>query len=154
MNRMLVQRIPQCMVPQNGRLSRPLTFTTRMSQRGTIQQRRTFLNLPNILVPPVVFTGLFVSLWIWKCCMMVVFQNKIIYMPGLPPNARSETIADYESQCGGIEWREERTRSADGTQISLCVAHVDSGIASLSTDRVYILYFQGHSSSLLQSCEL
>jgi len=86
--------------------------------------------------------------------MMVVFQNKIIYMPGLPPNARSETIADYESQCGGIEWREERTRSADGTQISLCVAHVDSGIASLSTDRVYILYFQGHSSSLLQSCEL
>ena len=80
--------------------------------------------------------------------MMVLFQNKIIYMPGLPPNARSETIADYESQCGGIEWREERTRSADGTRISLCVSSVVSGVASQASERVYILYFQGHSSSL------
>jgi hypothetical protein len=30
--------------------------------------------------------------------MMIVFQNKIIYMPGLPPNARKETIADYKNQ--------------------------------------------------------
>jgi uncharacterized protein len=38
--------------------------------------------------------------------MMVVFQNKIIYMPGLPPNARRERIEDYKNQCGGIQWRE------------------------------------------------
>lgn len=38
--------------------------------------------------------------------MMVVFQNKIIYMPGLPPNARGERIEDYKNQCGGIQWRE------------------------------------------------
>jgi len=82
--------------------------------------------------------------------MMVVFQNKIIYMPGLPPNARSETIADYESQCGGIEWKEEKTSSADGTRISLCVARVDNGIASEASERVYVLYFQGHSSSLFK----
>lgn len=147
MNRMLVQRIPQRMAFHDVRLS----SRSRMSQRGTIQHhRRTFLNLPNFLVPPVVFTGLFVTLWIWKCCMMVVFQNKIIYMPGLPPNARSETIADYESQCGGIEWKEEKTSSADGTRISLCVARVDNGIASEASERVYVLYFQGHSSSLFK----
>ncbi|KAH6669508.1 alpha/beta superfamily hydrolase-like protein [Halenospora varia] len=43
-------------------------------------------------------------------------------MPGLPPNARRETISEYEKQCGGIQWREERIRSLDGTRISLCVA--------------------------------
>ena len=151
---MLVQRIPQRMRPHDVRQNHPTAFTMRVSQRGTLKHRRTFLNLPNALVPPVVFTGLFVTLWIWKCLMMVVFQNKIIYMPGLPPNARSETIADYESQCGGIEWREERTVSSDGTRISLCVASVGSGIASQASERVYILYFQGHSTSHCKMCEL
>ncbi len=47
--------------------------------------------------------------------MMVVFKNKIIYMPGLPPNARWEKIADHASRCGGIQWKEERTKAADGT---------------------------------------
>jgi hypothetical protein len=65
----------------------------------------------------VVFGGLVVALWTWKCFMMVVFQNKIIYMPGLPPNARRERIEDYKNQCGGIEWREvwnfEKERWAD-----------------------------------------
>jgi uncharacterized protein len=73
--------------------------------------------------------------------MMVVFQNKIIYMPGLPPNARRETIDDYKNQCGGIQWREEKTKAIDGTQISLCVSSVDSGPNPVKT--VYILYFQG-----------
>jgi hypothetical protein len=33
-----------------------------------------------ILTPPAVFGGLLVTLWAYKCIMMVVFQNKIIYM--------------------------------------------------------------------------
>ncbi|KAG9240588.1 Alpha/Beta hydrolase protein [Calycina marina] len=106
------------------------------------------MNLPDVLAPPVVFTGLFIGLWTWKCMMLVVFQNKIIYMPGLPPNARSETIANYQKECGGIEWREDRTAAADGTHISLCVASVYSGALSQSRERVYILYFQGNASSL------
>jgi hypothetical protein len=112
-------------------------------------QRRTFLNLPTFLVPPAAFGGLFIALWTWKCCMMVLFQNKIIYMPGLPPNARRETIADYKNQCGKIEWTEERISSLDGTSISLCLASVDSGSKySQQPCRIYILYFQGHFSSL------
>ncbi|KAH7319027.1 alpha/beta superfamily hydrolase-like protein [Rhexocercosporidium sp. MPI-PUGE-AT-0058] len=47
-------------------------------------------------------------------------------MPGLPPNARRETIADYKTQLNGIDWREERTKSMDGTRISLCVAGVNN----------------------------
>lgn len=95
---------------------------------------------------------------------MVTFQNKIIYMPGLPPNARREKIQDYASRCGGLQWREERTRAADGTDLALCVTDVDlgSGVASTSTSTststsaspftptpgrpdmaFYVLYFQG-----------
>lgn len=101
--------------------------------------------------------------------MMVTFQNKIIYMPGLPPNARREKIQDYASRCGGLQWREERTRAADGTDLALCVTDVDlgSGVASTSTSTststsaspftptpgrpdmaFYVLYFQGNASSI------
>jgi len=113
-----------------------------------VHQRRMFINIPTVLVPPVIFGGLFIGLWTWKCLMMIIFQTKIIYMPSLPPNSRWETIADYKNQCGGIEWKEERIRASDGTRISLCVASVQSGPISRATKKVYVLYFQGHSSSL------
>jgi len=116
----------------------------RLSIRHVGHQKRPFLDLPTALVPPAVFVGLGIGLWTWKCCMMILFQNKIIYMPGLPPNARSETISEYMSQCAGIEWREERIRSLDGTRISLCLAGVETGtVGSQKSSRIYILYFQG-----------
>lgn len=78
--------------------------------------------------------------------MMVTFQNKIIYMPGLPPNARWEKISDYASRCGGLQWREERVRAVDGTNLALCVTDVELGQDSASKRpemAFYILYFQG-----------
>lgn len=108
------------------------------------------LHVIPFIAPPLMFVGLLTALWIWKCTMMVVFQNKIIYTPGLPPNARRETIADYESECYGIRWREERIRSTDGTKLALCVSEEAedrqaSVPASTGARRipVYILYFQG-----------
>lgn len=113
-------------------------------------QQRRLIHIPTVLLPPVVFAGLVVALWTWKCCMMIMFQNKIIYMPGLPPNARRETIADYKNQCVGIEWKEERIKSLDGTRISLCIASVESAtISPVSGKLVCILYFQGRSISLM-----
>ncbi|CAG8948880.1 hypothetical protein HYFRA_00002004 [Hymenoscyphus fraxineus] len=103
------------------------------------------------LVPPIVFGSLVVTLWTWKCLMMILFQNKIIYMPGLPPNARRERIEDYKNQCGGVVWREEKIKSLDGTRISLCIAGVEHGGNTLTNSplkTVYILYFQGNASSL------
>ena len=75
--------------------------------------------------------------------MMVLFQNKIIYMPFLPPNARSDTIAEYAAQCGDVKWREEHIRSGDGTDVALAVAEV----GSLKVDAVekIVLYFQGEN---------
>lgn len=80
--------------------------------------------------------------------MMVLFQNMIIYMPGLPPNARRETVEAYKNQCSGIQWREESTQAKDGTQISLCVASVSNGISTHPRKTIYIVYFQGNASSI------
>ncbi|EPE30758.1 alpha/beta-Hydrolase [Glarea lozoyensis ATCC 20868] len=117
--------------------------------RSNVAQRRGFVEIPAVLLPPVVFTGLVFCLWTWKCFMMVIFQNKIIYMPGIPPNARREKISDYKNQCAGIQWREEKIRSLDSTPISLCVASVESNAVDFQRRKdVYILYFQGNASSL------
>ncbi|KAI0474026.1 Alpha/Beta hydrolase protein [Xylariaceae sp. FL0804] len=119
-----------------------------------------------LALAPLVFGGLFVGLWTWKCLVMVVLQNKIIYMPGLPPNARRERIEDHEATCGGVRWREERTRANDGTRLALCVADVDLGgrrkaaeagagaVVDVDPDpnptagAFYILFFQGNASSI------
>jgi hypothetical protein len=90
--------------------------------------------------------------------MMVVFQNMIIYMPGLPPNARSERIADWANLCGGIQWTEERTVTADGKELAMAVTtvplprgRVPGRPAAVEQDKapaahVYVLYFQGRPS--------
>lgn len=101
------------------------------------------LHVGHVVMPPLIFAGLFVFLWCWKCTMLVIFQNAIIYNPFLPPNARSLRIAEFASQCGGIQWREERIKSLDGTEIALCVADMQQGPVVAGQKQVYILYFQG-----------
>ncbi|RDA86413.1 hypothetical protein CP532_6482 [Ophiocordyceps camponoti-leonardi (nom. inval.)] len=118
--------------------------------------RRRF-HLPQIFLPPLIFSGLFLALWCWKCTMLVLLQNVIIYNPFMPPNARSMRIADFARQCGGIRWREERISSLDGTAIALCVSEManqkaegvgNKAIGNKAIIQVYILYFQGNASSL------
>lgn len=99
------------------------------------------LHVEHWSAPPLILTGLFVALWCWKCTMLVLFQNTIIYNPFMPPNARSMRIEEFAKQCRGIRWREERIRSLDGTEIALCVS--DSPTSDASKTPVYILYFQG-----------
>ncbi|KAI0384054.1 alpha/beta-hydrolase [Hypomontagnella monticulosa] len=117
---------------------------------NTFPCRRKY-HIEGLMLAPAVFSGLFVALWTWKCLMLVTFQNKIIYMPGLPPNARWEKIQDYASRCAGIPWREERIRASDGTDLALCVTELElgSGATSAQPDvAFYILYFQGNASSI------
>ncbi|UKZ75879.1 hypothetical protein TrVFT333_003575 [Trichoderma virens FT-333] len=85
--------------------------------------------------------------------MLVLFQNAIIYNPFLPPNARSMTISEFSRQCGGVEWREDRIKSLDGTEIALCISEIScgderGGSPNRPKTPVYILYFQGNASSL------
>ncbi|KAI8955546.1 Alpha/Beta hydrolase protein [Xylaria longipes] len=111
---------------------------------------RRYINIEGLALAPVVYGGLLLSLWTWKCFMMVVFQNKIIYMPGLPPNSRREKIHDYRHRLADIDWREDRVRAADGTDLALCVTDLELGskrdLRSPDT-AFYILYFQGNAAS-------
>ena len=112
--------------------------------RGQWLQTRS-LNVTTLVAPPLIFTGLFLGLWAWKCTMLIAFQNAIIYNPFLPPNARSMRIADYARECGGIKWREERILSLDGTEIALCIAEAPSRVSKHRgpPTPVFVLYFQG-----------
>lgn len=133
---------------------RPTTWAPAASAVSDPRAQSRCIHLEPFLMPPVYFTGLLGALWLWKCLMLVVFQNKIIYMPGMPPNARRETIADYASQCGGVQWEVRRTRAFDGIDLALAVASVSSqsrtgrseilsGEKGGKDGHVYILYFQG-----------
>lgn len=115
------------------------------SRSGRRRVEKRFLHIAPVLMPPIIFGGLFVALWCWKCMMMVLCQNYIIYNPFLPPNARGMRIDEYVRECGGIGWREERIRSLDGTELALCVAEVTPPRNIAKNQRVYILYFQGSS---------
>ena len=101
-------------------------------------------SIPTFLVPPTVFVGLLISLWAYKCLMMVLFQNKIIYMPSIPPFSRSEKISDYSTACSPVTWEEKRITSLDGTPVSLCIGKIPSFQSEISSSKhVTVLYFQG-----------
>jgi uncharacterized protein len=102
--------------------------------------------IPAVLIPPTVFCGLLVTLWTYKCMMMVVFQNKIIYMPSVPPFSRSEKIAEYASQCRPVDWTEHELVSGDGTSLKIIEGSLKS--ESVSKRRTVVIYFQGNASSL------
>ena len=115
-------------------------------------------SIPTVLVPPVIFVGLLFSLWTYKCIMTVIFQDRIIYMPYMPPFARAEKIADYAAICHPVRWEEKRIKSTDGTKISLGVGSIDASQmdegheSSLHAGQpkkdVVICYFQGNGSSI------
>ncbi|RVX67079.1 hypothetical protein B0A52_08322 [Exophiala mesophila] len=81
---------------------------------------------------------------------MVIFQNKIIYMPSVPPFSRSEKVEDYATQCGPVRWQEHDVKSSDGTIIKLLEGSMASASLPLSPGKrqVVVLYLQGNASSL------
>lgn len=121
-------------------------------------------SVPAVLLPPVVFTGLLITLWTYKCLMMIIFQNKIIYMPSMPPFSRSEKVEDYAGSCKPVIWTEHSIRSEDGTPLKLLEGQIphqqQSGVAVDDNDNnntasitpryqhVVTIYFQGNGSSL------
>ncbi|KAF2170154.1 hypothetical protein M409DRAFT_64500 [Zasmidium cellare ATCC 36951] len=84
--------------------------------------------------------------------MTVLFQDKIIYMPYMPPFARSEKMEDYTTVCKPVEWEHRHIKSLDGTRIALCVGQIPDSDrqarAVMPKKHVVICYFQGNGSSL------
>jgi hypothetical protein len=75
--------------------------------------------------------------------MMVVFQNRIIYMPSVPPFSRSEKVADYATQCKPVVWKEHAIKAADGVTIKLLEGTIQYSDAPCKGLDVVVLYFQG-----------
>jgi pimeloyl-ACP methyl ester carboxylesterase len=120
--------------------------------------------MPSVLVPPLIFIGLLLGLWTWKCFWIIVMQNKLLYISWLPPFTRSEVISDYEAECRPAKWEEKQIRSLDGTRLAICEGRIPSGLedrGSTPTSRpenkpsvevrrkklVVICYFQGNGGS-------
>ena len=81
--------------------------------------------------------------------MLVVFQNKIIYMPSNPPFARSEKVADYAAQCRPVVWVEHVVVARDGVRVKLLQGAIHDrdldgvGGREQKQKQVMVLYFQG-----------
>ncbi|KAL2702718.1 hypothetical protein AAEP93_007016 [Penicillium crustosum] len=80
--------------------------------------------IPSFAVPPLMFIGLLLGLWTWKCFWIIVMQNKLLYLSWLPPFTRSEVISDYKSECKPVQWEEKQIRSLDGTKLAICEGHI------------------------------
>lgn len=105
--------------------------------------------VPAIIFAPTVFAGLMLVLWTYKCFMLVLFQNKIIYMPSVPPFSRRERLADYEEICKPIVWEEKHIQSFDGTDLALCIGSIRTKnriVLKAPHKHVVIIYFQGYEA--------
>jgi hypothetical protein len=125
-----------------------LSIYTRLRAEAHGRRSFSFDAIPTVLLPPVVFTGLLLTLWTYKCLMMVVFQNKIIYMPNVPPFSRSEKVEDYARRCLPIAWQEHTIITADGVAIKLLAGgKKDDKLSNTGhkSERPHVVtvYFQG-----------
>ena len=124
----------------------PSDFVPKIRRCGALDHDRTFVTstISSVLLPPAVFLGLLGTLWFYKCCMMVLFQSKIIYMPSIPPFSRREEIESYRAGCRPVVWKEKRINSEDGTELTLCIGEIPTSASNDSPAKtVTLLYFQG-----------
>ncbi|EAU37364.1 predicted protein [Aspergillus terreus NIH2624] len=108
--------------------------------------------IPPILVPPVLFVGLLLGLWTWKCFWIIVMQDKLLYLSWLPPFARSESVQDYAAECKPVQWEEKQIRSLDGTKLAVCEGRMPTPRPRENSPKerrrqVVICYFQGNGGS-------
>lgn len=89
--------------------------------------------------------------------MMIIFQNKLIYLPYIPYGARKETIQDYTLHLLGVDWTTTEVKTQDGKKLSTCVTeirlanpHAETLLTLLrkkvEAQQVMIVYFQGYDS--------
>lgn len=115
-----------------------------------VQRRCIFAGVSPFVLVPSVFVGLLIGHWLHKCLLMVLFQNKIIYMPSLPPGSRREKLEDYSKTWAGVSWEERQIRSLDGTKLAVAIARPgeSSAAAQFKRKQIVVLYFQGNGASI------
>jgi pimeloyl-ACP methyl ester carboxylesterase len=100
-------------------------------------------HISQLVQVPVIFTGLALVLWSWKCLMLVVFQKKIIYMPYI---ARYDKTHDALFAKRTSPWSVNKLICSDGTNLKYLR---QSRPALLPPGRlVTMLYLQGNASAM------
>jgi hypothetical protein len=56
--------------------------------------------------------------------MLIILQNKLIYLPYIPFGARQETIQEYSPQLLGFDWTTTEVRTRDGKKLVACVSEI------------------------------
>jgi hypothetical protein len=56
--------------------------------------------------------------------MLIILQNKLIYLPYIPFGARQETIQEYRPQLLGFDWTTTEVRTRDGKKLVACVSEI------------------------------
>ena len=95
--------------------------------------------LSQLVQVPLIFTGLFASLWLWKSLTLIVFQKKIIFMNYI---GRHERLADFNT--APVSWSEHVITTQDGQNVVLCKSALNP---SGTRRKVSILYLQGNAGS-------
>lgn len=139
--------------PHSRQTLRSVIQQTNVLSHRRFGKRMLFEGVSPFVLVPSVFVGLLLGHWIHKCFLMVLFQNKIIYMPSLPPGSRREKLQDYAKSWGSVAWEENKIKSLDGTKLTLAIAqlkeeHRPARSAEKQCKRRIILYFQGNGASL------
>lgn len=131
------------------RLDRQITRYAADSFKYSTRVRRgrsgtTSRCLSQLIQVPLIFGGLFIALWSWKSLSLILFQNKIIYMPYL---GRGEQVKDYKTP--GVAWHTTHLRTADGPTLTLCHSTLpcEKRVMGSRTRRITIIYLQGNASS-------
>ena len=95
--------------------------------------------------------------------MLIILQNKLIYLPYLPPGARQETIEDYLPQLLGLDWTTTEVRDPRFREVTcMCCRDKVSGALRSATpltpcrrpirvSELVLVYFQGYEKNEMNS---
>lgn len=116
---------------------------------------------PSVSLVLAAFIGLPLTLWSYKCLMLVLFQRKIIYMGYLPPGTRTERLKEDDQDLEDLTWKEVEVESSDGVLLRGYSFRRESEDSKLEASRTFgtpapprsskvlIIYFQGESGQRL-----
>ncbi|KAI7851424.1 Alpha/Beta hydrolase protein [Circinella umbellata] len=108
----------------------------------------------------LIVTGVPAGLYLYKCVMLVLFQNKLIYMGYLPPGSRHEQLTT-DKIVGNLNITEQTVQTTDRKQLKGFVVerkhHTDEKALNKNQQQPkspIIIYFQGNAGNMIHRFNL
>ncbi|KAI7883044.1 alpha/beta-hydrolase [Lichtheimia hyalospora FSU 10163] len=100
-------------------------------------------SLSTLATAGLIVTGVPAGLYLYKCMMLVLFQNKLIYLGYIPPGSRHERLT-LDKTLSGLDVKEETVWTSDRKQLRGLTVKKQHG-----DDRGPILiYLQGNAGNM------